>query len=120
MSVLAVAVRSVHLGTAVLLLGIFCALLLVMEPAARAVGDARPPALVRLERVLRRLALACLTVLALSAATWLWIHAVTVTGGGPAQVLTLDTARSVLLETTFGRVWLLRLALIVVLAAFCL
>jgi putative copper resistance protein D len=103
-----VAVRVAHFAASMLLAGAFAFVLLVIpaaSPAARALH--------------RWLVAACGWALVVSVVSWLaWLLLVAsaMSGRSPIAALSPDVLDTVLARTTFGRLWMLRLAALVTLA----
>jgi len=116
----AIAVRFVHLGALTFLIGGFAFLLLVARPAFKHAGLDRSTDFERLDRLLLRLLGWSALVAVGSALLWLGVQVIVVSGRPLGEALALDTIRGVLLETQFGRVWQLRLALLALLGGFLL
>jgi putative copper resistance protein D len=107
------AARAVHFFCALLMFGELV-FVLAVGPAARS-PDARTARLDVSPRALRVLAWTLAGSVA-SALVWLAVEAVAMSGLPAAQALGPDTMSLVLAETTFGHVWLLRLALVIAFA----
>jgi len=117
---LAIIVRFFHFGAMTLCLGAFSFLLLVARPAFKQGGETLQPALELFDQRLFRLAGWGLLVALVSGLAWLWAQAALVTGQPLGQALTRDAIIGVLTKTQFGRLWQLRLGLIVLLGALLL
>jgi putative copper resistance protein D len=100
-----VAVRFVHFAAAVALLGELIFLAWVARPA----GASRETAL--------RVAAWCLALVLASGFLWLAVEAVRMSGLAPARALNGETLSTVLTQTLFGRVWVVRAALAAALGA---
>lgn len=113
MSEVAVLVRFVHLAAAILLAGVFSFTLLIAEPAF---ANTDPP-LAKLVNSFRRSQSRILrgTVVLLFATLFLglWLQATNVAG---SSMPALGVLFPLVTETQFGRVWALRLALLIVIA----
>jgi putative copper resistance protein D len=114
MTGLNIAIRILHLGTSLVLAGLFTFLLLVARPALQARKSESPLALAQFDINLLRLAGWSLLALACTALLGLWGQLAVVTGRPPLQALAPDSVWS-MLSTQYGRVWLLRLALMTLL-----
>src|SRR5438270_1513064 len=115
MNELLVLTRAIHFGAALWLLGEFVFFALVVGPALRSVSerpsiDGGDP-----ERRLFRVAGSCVAIGIASAIAWLSLEAANMSGAPLTEALNHHTLDAVLLETVFGRVWLVRLGLSVVL-----
>jgi putative copper resistance protein D len=107
--------RIWHYASSISLAGSIAFLVLVAEPAFRAVrGSDGERATLR--RDVLRLAWASLVLALLSGALWLFCIGSSMSGQPLAAVLSRDILATVLLRTQFGHDWLARLALAVVLA----
>jgi putative copper export protein/mono/diheme cytochrome c family protein len=117
MNTLFVAARVVHYASALLLFGELVFLIAVARPAWRRVRVGDGDAVYR-----RLLAVARWSVLAsiASGAAWLAAQAAVMSGVQVGQAMNRETLSLVLGDTVFGRVWVLRLGLIVVLVAVLL
>jgi putative copper export protein/mono/diheme cytochrome c family protein/peroxiredoxin len=109
------AVRAIHLGAVVLLIGAVSFLVLVARPAFGAVAVAAAPALDELDRRLIRLAIWSSLVAFVSALLWLVLQAALASGVPVGHALNADTIGALLIRTNFGRVWGIRLVLMVIL-----
>jgi len=118
MTGLTIAIRVVHLGTSLLLAGVFTFLLLVVSPASRTAKAEARASSDHLDGVLLRLATGCLLVMLISGALGLWFQLATATGRPLLQALTLADLQNILSGTQYGRVWIIRMALMVLLAGF--
>jgi copper resistance protein D len=112
---LGIAVRTLHLGASLALAGLFTFLLLVARPAFQVgKGDLRS-APEHFDAGLLRLAGLSLVVIFLTAFLGLWVQLATATRRPLLQALAPDTAWSLLTTTQYGRVWMIRMALMVLL-----
>ena len=109
--------RFVHMGSLTLLVGLFVFLVLVARPAFRRAADLDGEAAGAFERGLVRLAGGSLLVAFVSALTWLGAQAALVSGQTLRHALAPRVLGAVLTQTEFGRVWQLRLGLLVLLGA---
>ena len=115
MTGLGIAIHVIHLGTSLLLAGLFTFLLLVARPALQARKAEGPLALAQFDSILLRLAGWSLLVLACTAVLGLWVQLATVTGRPLLQALEPDLVWGMLTDTQYGRVWLIRLGLMALL-----
>jgi copper resistance protein D len=106
--------RAVHIGASILLAGIFTFGLVMLTPARR-VGSGD---FYEIEHRLFRLAAWTIVAALLSALLWFWLEVASMSGLPLKSAFVAAAWRTVLFETQFGRVWQLRLGLIV--AAFAL
>ena len=109
--------RAIHFGAVLWLFGEFVLLAVVVGPALRRVSehasiDSREP-----ERRLFRVAGWCVAIGIASAIAWLLLEAVNMSGMPLAEALNRRTLDAVLRETVFGRIWLVRLGLSLLLSA---
>jgi putative copper export protein/mono/diheme cytochrome c family protein/peroxiredoxin len=118
MTGLTIAIRTVHLGASLLLAGVFTFLLLVVHPASRTAKAEARASSDHLDGVLLRLATGCLLVMLISGALGLWFQLATATGRPPLQALAVADLWNILTGTQYGRVWIIRTALMVLLAGF--
>jgi putative copper resistance protein D len=95
-------VRVVHFAAAVALFGELAFIAWIARPAGEA------PWL--RERALR-VAASCLALVLLSGLAWLAVEAVRMSGLPPVRALNRDTLGTVLADTLFGRVWIVRFTL---------
>src|SRR5687768_12200085 len=114
MTGLNIAIRILHLCTSLVLACLFTFLLLVARPALHARKSDSSLALAQFDINLLRLAGWSLLVLACTALLGLWGQLAVVTGRPPLQALAPDSVWS-MLSTQYGRVWLVRLALMTLL-----
>lgn len=110
MDTILVAARLVHFAAQISLAGIFAFLVLVAAPSYREAGAALSPAL---RRRLAILAWASLVLLLASGAAWLVREGENMSGAPLAAVLAQGLIGTVLTQTQFGHVWLIRAALLV-------
>jgi putative copper resistance protein D len=103
-----VGVRLVHFAAAVALFGELAFLAWIARPAD---GSAR------MRGRARRVAACCLALLLASGFLWLAVEATRMSGLPPAQALSRETLETVLAQTLFGRVWIVRFALAAALGA---
>jgi putative copper export protein/peroxiredoxin/mono/diheme cytochrome c family protein len=115
MTGLSIAIRIIHLGASLVLAGLFTFLLLVARPALQARKSEGPLALAPFDATLLRLAGWSLLVMACTALLGLWVQLAIVTGRPLLQAFTPDIIWSMLTGTQYGRVWLVRLALMALL-----
>jgi copper resistance protein D len=106
--------RAVHIGASILLAGIFTFDLLILAPARRVGSDDS----YEIEHRLFRVAAWSIVAALLSAFLWFWLEVASMSGLPLKSAFAVAAWRTVLFETQFGRVWQLRLGLIV--AAFAL
>lgn len=105
-------VRFVHLAAAALLVGSHGFLVLIAQPAAKkAAGGVTHPILDAQRRFHFRTAWLCLVLLAVSALLALWLQLLNV--AGPAALTDLSAVSPLLTDTQYGKVWLTRAALII-------
>jgi len=115
MTGLSIAIRSIHLGASLFLAGLFTFLLVVARPAFQ-VGKVEDPSGFRtFEAHVLRLAVWSLLVLLLTGFLGLWVQLATVTGRSLEQALTPDALWSLLTSTQYGRIWVMRIALMTLL-----
>jgi putative copper export protein/mono/diheme cytochrome c family protein/peroxiredoxin len=117
MTGLGMAIRALHLGSSLTLAGLFAFLLLVARPAFQAGKGDAGSTLERFDARLLRLAGWSLLVMFLTALLAFWVQMATATGRPLLQAISPDAAWSLLATTQYGRVWLIRLALMLLLGA---
>jgi putative copper resistance protein D len=115
MTGLSITLRIVHLAASLLLAGLFTFLLLVARPAFQAEKSEGQSAFGPFDARVLRLASWSLLVLLLSGLVGLWVQLATVTGRPLGQALTPDALWNILASTQYGRVWILRMALMALL-----
>ncbi len=115
MTGLSIAIRSIHLGAALFLAGLFTFLLVVARPAFQATKAEGPSAFEPFDARVLRLAGWTILVLFLTGLLGFCVQLLTVTGLPLWQALTPDTLWSLLASTQYGRVWSIRMALIALL-----
>lgn len=116
MTGLTIAIRVVHLGASLLLAGTFTFLLLVVYPASRTAKAEATTDGDEINGALLRVASWCLLVMLISGTLGLWFQLATATGRSLLQALTIEDLWSILTGTQYGRVWIIRTALMVLLA----
>jgi copper resistance protein D len=111
LTALLIIARTVQIAASILLAGIFTFELipLGLTAAPPASGDLRD-----VEQRLFRLAVWSLVAALLSALLWFWLEVASMSGSLLTSAFSTTPWRTVLFETEFGRVWQLRLGLIVV------
>lgn len=114
METVTILARAIHFAATLSLLGVFVFLAVVAEPV---LARARLTDATAFRRTLRRVAWASLAVALLSGALWLVAEARSMSGRSLADVFSQDVIGVVLTRTRFGRVFEIRLALLLVLAA---
>src|ERR1700722_6338849 len=115
-------IRAVHFCACLLPLSVFATLLLVVNPASgRAAGPPRASDVAaRFHRQIRNLLAGCLVIAFVSGFLWLWFSIAGMSGSTLRDSLDAGMFRMVLTQTPPGYVWLLRAALLLLLAATCL
>ena len=116
MNGLEVSVRFIHLASVLLLVGIFGFDLLVGRPPLRAAAAEITPTFQSFLKGRSRIALASLFLAIGTAIVGLFIKIAAATGSSLSASLDLGTIVSVLFGTRFGTVWLVRMALLCLLA----
>jgi putative copper resistance protein D len=110
LTVLLIIARTAQIGASVLLAGIFTFEIVALGlPGRSASGHFRD-----IERCLLRLAVWSLVVSLLSVLFWFWLEVANMCGVSLTNAFSTTAWQTVLFETKFGRVWQLRLGLIVV------
>lgn len=115
MTGLSIAIRCVHLGASLFLVGLFSFLLLVVRPAFQGEKTEGASALGPFDANVLRLAGWSIMVLLLTGLLGLWVQLATVTGRPLWHALTPDALWSLLASTQYGRVWIIRMALMALL-----
>ena len=116
MNGLEVSVRFIHLASVLLLVGIFGFDLLVGRPPLRAAAAETAPAFQSFFKARSRIALASLFLAIGTAIVGLFIKIATATGSSLSASLDPGAIVNVLFGTRFGTVWLVRMALLCLLA----
>jgi putative copper resistance protein D len=111
------AARAVHFASAMLVFGEVAFVIFVAAPASRSAGLDRSSESEASRRRFNRVAIWSITAGVGSWLVWLGCEAVLMSGASLGDVLRDDTIVLVLGKTAFGRLWLLRVVLAVVLAA---
>jgi putative copper resistance protein D len=119
MTGLVAGVRFLHLVAGTQLMGAFVFLLLVARPAFRSAGGSLDAARDALDRRILRLAAWALAGFVATGLAALALQTATVTGKDLAAVAPADLA-GLLSGTRYGRVWLVRMAALAILAGFLL
>ena len=101
--------RTVQIGATILLAGTLTFKLITLGPAGRAASDDFH----ELQRRLLRLARWSLVAALLSALLWFCLEVANMSGLPPMRAFSTTAWQMVLFETKFGRVWQLRLGLVV-------
>ena len=117
MTILVTLTRFVHMGSLTLLVGLFTFLVLVARPAFRRAVDLGGETAAGFERGLDPLYRGTLLLAFLSALVWLGVQAALVSGQPLRHALAPRIVGTVLTQTEFGRVWQIRLGLLVLLGA---
>jgi copper resistance protein D len=109
------AIRTLHFASAALLCGLTLFLLFVAEPAFRCAAGL--PMLTQLNGRFRALGWGALAIAVITAAAWLVVLSARMSDAPLGDV---HAIQSVLIETTFGRAWLIQLGLAVLIAVLLL
>ena len=109
LAALLIVARSVQIAASLLFAGIFTFEVVALGPTGPPAGDDRH----ELDQRLLRLALCALVAALLSAFLWFWLVVASMSGLPLAHAFSGEAWRAVLFQTDFGRVWQLRLGLIV-------
>ena len=120
MDAMIVVARTVHFASAILLFGELLFALAVATPVWRGAGGASPGHRPRLLSLVLACGAWALAASVISGAAWLAAETAIMSGTPIAQSLSGDTIGLVLGRTLFGRVWVWRFGLAVVLAALLL
>ena len=110
LAALLIVARSVQIAASILFAGIFTFEVVALGPTGPHVDDDRQ----ELDQRLLRLALCALVAALFSALLWFWLVVASMSGLSLAHAFSGEAWRAVLFQTDFGRVWQLRLGLIVV------
>ena len=117
MTGLSIAIRIIHLGASLFLVGLFTFLLLVVRAAYQAGKPEGQSALEHFDVSLLRLAGWSLLVMFLTALLGLWVQLATVTGRPLSRAPAPDVVWSLLTNTQYGRIWIIRTALMTLLGS---
>ena len=117
MNGLEIAVRFIHLASVLLLVGIFGFDLLVCRPAMRATGAEISPDRLSFSNSQFRMARWSLGLAAITAILGLFIKIATAAGLSLAESFNPSTIVAFLFGTRFGTIWLVRMAILCLLAA---
>jgi putative copper export protein/mono/diheme cytochrome c family protein/peroxiredoxin len=115
MTSLSIAIRIIHLGASLFLVGLFTFLPLVARPTFQAGKSEGQSVLDHFDVSLLRLAGWSLLVMFLTGLLGLWVQLATVTGRPLSQALAPDVVWSMLTNTQYGRIWIIRMALMTLL-----
>jgi putative copper resistance protein D len=110
-----IVIRAVHVAATLMLAGALTFGAAVGGPALRRTGDDAAGAVLRAQ--LLRIAWIAFAVALISGAAWLVVLAAQMSGCAPGDVFSGDVLPTVMLHTTFGHDWIVRLAVAVLLAA---
>jgi putative copper resistance protein D len=108
--------RAVHMAATVLVAGTFAFEIFVVPHGARHV-DSTAAIPLQVARSLRSMRVAGVLLALISWAAWLAITAIDMSGLPAMEALRVDVLQTVLADTTFGHVWIVRLVLLTLLAA---
>jgi putative copper export protein/mono/diheme cytochrome c family protein/peroxiredoxin len=114
---ISIAIRSAQLGASLLLAGCFIFLLAVARPAFRVAKGEGPAPFGPYDARVLRIAGWSLLVLVITGLLGLLMQLATVTGLPLWQALTSDSLWNLLTSTQYGRVWIIRLALMTLLGS---
>jgi putative copper resistance protein D len=103
--------RAIHFGAVLWLVGEFVVFVVVVGPALAGSSSDAAIGGASAERRLLRVASLCLPVAVASAVVWLLLEAANMSGMALVDASNRETLGVVVRETLFGRVWLVRLAL---------
>jgi putative copper resistance protein D len=106
-------VRAIHTAAMIGLVGSLGFSLLALRPSLVRTSPGRDDLVGRCDARLLRTAWWCLVAGLGSGLAWLALHTAVITGAGLAAAIDPDALGRVLARTSFGRVWLVRMALIV-------
>ncbi len=120
MNALLIAARTVHFASAILLFGELVFALFIARPGWRADGTGSLGEDRRVGRDVTRIALWSAALSLASGAAWLAAEAASMSGLPLAQAISVDTLGLVLGKTVFGRLWILRFALLIGVAVLLL
>jgi putative copper resistance protein D len=109
--------RAIHFGAVLWLFGEFVFFAVVVEPARRSISKDAPTDGGEHERRLLRVAGCCVAIGVGSAIVWLLLEAAGMSGTPLAVAFNRQTLDVVVRETLFGRIWLVRLGLSLLLSA---
>jgi putative copper export protein len=112
LTALLIIARSAHIGASILIAGTFTFQVVTLGSSGSPVSED----LREVEQHLLRLACWSLVAALLSAVLWFWLEVANMSELPLTDTFSATAWRAVLFETEFGRVWMLRLGLIV--AAF--
>jgi putative copper export protein/mono/diheme cytochrome c family protein/peroxiredoxin len=118
MTGLAIVIRVIHLGASLVLVGTFSFLVLVVRPATRTEKSENQSAFEHFDRLLLQLAGWSLAIVLTSGLLGLWVQLATVTNRPLFQALTREGFWKLLTGTQYGRVWLIRTTLMLLLGGF--
>ena len=110
------ALRLVHFGAAVVITGEFAFLLCVARPALQESGQTAGAWFELCNRMMRVVAWSLALVL-VSGTLWFFVQAAAMSDASVAGAFERETLLAVLMETLFGRVWIVRLAIAAALGA---
>ena len=117
MSEFIVLTRAIHFGAVLWLFGEFVLYAVVAGPALRSVSAHASTGSRELERRLIRVAGGCVAMSVASSIAWLLLEAANMSGTPLAVAISGHTLDVVVRETLFGRIWVVRLALSLLLSA---
>ena len=109
--------RAIHFGAVLWLFGEFVFLAVVASPAQRSISKDASTDGREHERRLFRVAGSCVPIGIVSAIVWLLLEAASMSGASLAVAFNRETLDIVVRETLFGRIWLVRLGLTLLLSA---
>lgn len=109
--------RAIHFGAVLWLFGEFVFLVVVAAPARRRISPDASAADNGPERRLVRVAGFCVAIAIASASAWLLLEAGSMSGTPIAVALNRETLETVVRETLFGRVWMVRFGISILLCA---
>jgi copper resistance protein D len=107
-------VRAVHFVTTIVAAGTVLFIVFIAGPALREAGGGQAT---RVRSKLARMAWTGLELAVISGVAWLILTAAGMSGRPPAEIFASGALLTVLTDTTFGRVWIVRLFLACLIAA---
>jgi copper resistance protein D len=100
--------RSIHIGSSILLAAVFAFRLIYLSPISSSELSSDNASSSRTEKLLKRVAIGSWVLLLCSGIGWLWIVAASIDDGQVFEASPLPILETILTQTAFGHLWLVR------------
>jgi putative copper resistance protein D len=100
--------RSIHIGSSILLAAVFAFRLIFLCPVSGSESLPDETLRSRTEELLKRVAIGSWVLLLCSGVCWLWVVAASINDEETPEAFSLTTLKTILTQTEFGHLWLVR------------